>query len=91
MSQLTDIIAGIFVFVVVEACGSKAALDSYGAGPDEPLVDLVAVHRGHQLITSVVVDFGAVTADDVVLRVDFWQTACVALNLLRRALSYRGI
>ncbi len=67
--------------MVVVTCCPKAAPDSHGASPDEPLVHLLVHHGGHELVARVVVDFGAVGADNVIFGMDFWETAGITLDL----------
>ena len=87
-NQLTNVIAGIIISVIVETCGTKTADYTQRTGPDKLVADLALDHGVPHLITGVVVglDVG-VTALDVIVRVDVWQAAGVTLHSLHHCLT----
>jgi hypothetical protein len=83
--KLTQVVGWILVPVVVEPFGTEAALDADRTRPEEGVAGRVrrlVHHLFVEVSAAVVVLLCAVTAQDVVLRMNLGQPARVALKLL---------
>ena len=77
-----NVIVGILVLVVVKSSGAKTAFDAYRTSAHELFIHFSVFDGVDHFLTGMVVDFSAVAADHVELRMNFGQTASITLKLL---------